>query len=251
MTPAATHAITHLAQAESLLLVTDFDGTVAPLRPDPMSVVANPTSVRALESLATLPNTEVVILSGRHLDGLMQVCPMREPVVLVGSHGAEQTDGGLVLSDDDQAYLNDIEHILRELIEDYPLANIEVKPYQRVVHVAMLAEVDPEAAESILDSALQINTGGRPKIEGNNIVEFSAVSFTKGMWVERRKRNFSTTLFAGDDVTDESVFPVLSQGDVGIKVGTGETGATLRLDTVDAMANFYANLSAVRGAATV
>ncbi|WP_018297361.1 trehalose-phosphatase [Corynebacterium lubricantis] len=251
MTPAAHHAIAHLAQAERLLLATDFDGTVAPLRPDPMSVIANPTTVRALESLATLPNTEVVVLSGRHLDGLMQVCPLREPVVLVGSHGAEQTDGGLVLSDDDEAYLDSIEATLMGLIADYPLAYIEVKPYQRVVHVAHLAEVDPEAALGILDAARQIETGGRPTTDGSNIVEFSAVEFTKGMWVERRKRDFTATLFAGDDVTDESVFPYLSHGDVGIKVGEGATGASLRLDTIDEMAAFYDSLSAARGAATV
>lgn len=243
--------INHLAQADRLLVVTDFDGTLAPLDPDPMAVQAQPTSVSALTKLAQMPHTDVVVLSGRHLEGLREVCPLRDPVQLVGSHGAEPAAGATPLSEADQGYLQEIEHKLSSLLDDQPFANVEVKPYQRVIHVARLAEVDPAAANAILDRALAIDTGGRPVTPGSNIVEFSAVKFTKGMWVERFKADYSATVFAGDDVTDESVFPVLGNADVGIKIGSGETQATLRLESVDKLADFYDSLARARGAATV
>jgi trehalose 6-phosphate phosphatase len=37
-------------------------------------------------------------------------------------------------------------------------------------------------------------------------------------------------LFAGDDVTDETAFARLRPGDVGVKVGPGDTAAQHRVD---------------------
>lgn len=241
-----TDRITALAHAASLLVVTDFDGTLAPLDPDPQAVVAHPGALDALHTLAAQPATEVVVLSGRHLDGLRAVCLLRDPVVLVGSHGAEPSDGAVVLDDDSLAYLNHIEAELETIAAAEPLAYVEVKPYQRVLHVAALAQQDPARADELLTRARQLDTGGRPVTPGSNIVEFSAVDVTKGDWVARRKRGVDATVFVGDDVTDESVFPVLSGQDLGVKVGSGPTGADHTVADVDAVAAFFVSLAAAR-----
>jgi trehalose 6-phosphate synthase/phosphatase len=49
-------------------------------------------------------------------------------------------------------------------------------------------------------------------------------------------------LYLGDDVTDETVFAVLEDRDLGIKVGGGDTAATQRLADVDAVADFLQDL---------
>ena len=64
-----------IAQAETLLVCLDFDGTLAELNPDPYAVTMHPAAEDAIRRLAALPATEVAILSGRHLDGLRQVLP--------------------------------------------------------------------------------------------------------------------------------------------------------------------------------
>ena len=261
MTLPDPHAtLDRLARADSLLVCMDFDGTICPLGTDAYSVTPDPRAIAALEALAGLPGTHVAILSGRHLDGLRRVCPLGPPVSLVGSHGAEPTSGGPALSDDDRAYLADIQAALEELIAGRPGTFVETKPYQRVLHVVQLAETDPDAAASLLQQALALPTGKRPVIPGHNIVEFSAIGITKGTWLAAEKNGYAATLFAGDDVTDETALAVLDiyGADVGIKVRrtdsaggspAHDTAAKYQLGSVADVANFLTELAAARQSA--
>ncbi len=56
----------------------------------------------------------------------------------------------------------------------------------------------------------------------------------------------SAVLFIGDDVTDEDGFRVLEAGDVGIKVGTGETAAQFRISDPAEVSELLAELVTVR-----
>ncbi|WP_291314066.1 trehalose-phosphatase [Corynebacterium sp. UBA2622] len=237
-------ALRRLAGAESLLVCLDFDGTISEIVTDASTARAHPGALAAIRVLAHLPATEVAVLSGRHLEGLRSVLPLGDPVVLVGSHGAEPSQGGPELSPDDLDYLERIQSRLEAIAE--PPAYVEVKPYQRVIHVAALAESDPDAATAVLARAREIDAGGRPVTEGRNVVEFSAVDTTKGTWLAGYKRRFTVTLFAGDDTTDETAIAVLGAGDVGIKVGGKPSAAGLRLASVADMAGFLTDLASAR-----
>ena len=265
-------ALDRLAGAETLLVCMDFDGTICPLGTDAYAVTPDPRALAALETLAGLPGTGVAILSGRHLDGLRRVCPLGPPVTLVGSHGAEPASGGPTLSDDDRAYLARIQDELAPLIDAHPSAFIEIKPYQRVLHVAKLAAADPDTAASLLARAREIPTDGRPVTPGHNVLEFSAVDITKGTWLVAEKTRYAATLFAGDDVTDETALEVLDTGagasagagpDVGVKVrpakassaaapaacSTTATAASHQLGSVAEVADFLTELAAARQSA--
>ncbi|WP_342318389.1 trehalose-phosphatase [Corynebacterium mayonis] len=236
--------IAALAQAPSLLVCLDFDGTISELVTNPMDSRAHPAALKAIAELSALPRTQVAVLSGRHLEGLRQVFPLREPVVLVGCHGAEPTSGGPPLSPADAAYLDQIEAELTSIV--VPPAFVEIKPYQRVMHVAALAAKDPAAARALLQRATEINSHGRPVTQGHNVVEFSALDVTKGDWLAEYKTGFSTTLFAGDDTTDETALARLGPHDVGIKVGPKESVAPNRLAGVPEMALFLTRLARAR-----
>lgn len=243
-----------LAEAETLLVCVDFDGTICELDTDAYAVSPHPEAIAALEQLAAMPATTVAVLSGRHLDGLRMVCPLGDPVILVGSHGAEPTSGGPTLTDPQHAYLDHVEAALRKIVADNAPAFVENKPYQRVLHVAELAAADPERAQALLDAALALDTGGAPGMPGHNVVEFSVVDTTKGTWLAAEKTGYSATLFAGDDTTDETALAVLdaAAGDIGIKISADPdiaTAALYRLDSVDAMANYLVTLAAARRSA--
>lgn len=247
-TPNLTEALDHLAAAETLLVCLDFDGTIAEIVTDAGTARAHPDALRAMKQLSRLPRTEVAVLSGRHLDGLRSVLPLDDPVVLVGSHGAEPTRGAAPLTPGDNAYLSRVQERLEALAE--PPAFVEVKPYQRVFHVAAVAERDPDHARMLLARAIEADAEGRPVTEGHNLVEFSALDITKGHWLATRKRNFATTLFAGDDATDETALAQLGPGDIGIKVGEKPSIAPLRIGSVAEMARFLTRLADARRAAT-
>ena len=224
-----------------LLVCLDFDGTLAELDPDPYAVRMHPDAEAAIRRLAAIRDTEVAILSGRHIAGIKQVLPADLPVTIIGSHGAEP---GPQLEDQDRAYLDRIEHQLNALATDG--AYVEVKPYQRVLHVAKVQ--NPTAAKAILAAANAIDTQGRPKTQGHNVVEFSAVEITKGTWLNAYKQAFDRTIFAGDDDTDEHAMAVLGPNDLGIKVGTKPSRATRRVPNVDAMAQLLTQLADEREA---
>ena len=54
------------------------------------------------------------------------------------------------------------------------------------------------------------------------------------------------TVYLGDDVTDEHAFAVLGEGDLGIKVGAGETAASARVDDATAVPEILATLASLR-----
>ena len=63
----------------------------------------------------------------------------------------------------------------------------------------------------------------------------------------REQVRADAVLFAGDDVTDETAFARLRDGDVGVKVGDGETAARFRVADPAAMADVLRRLVELRG----
>ena len=75
------------------------------------------------------------------IERIKQVLPRNLPVTLIGSHGAEP---GSELGPEDLDYLERIEQQLHRIATDG--AYVEAKPFQRVLHVAKVA--DPARAEA-------------------------------------------------------------------------------------------------------
>ena len=238
-----------LASAEHLAVVSDFDGTLAGFARNAYDVRPEQRSLDALASLAALPPTPAAVLSGRHLDGLKRVCPLREPVLFGGSHGAESSWEESSLSPEMKAHLAKKEEELKEIIARHPGAELEVKPFQRVLHLRALELQDPDAAAAAYAEGAALSADGFPKTEGKCVVEFSATQATKGTWIEKLRQRVGATavVFLGDDTTDEDGFAVLNQPpDLGVKVGEGATQAALRLPDIAAVTEFLEELASAR-----
>lgn len=78
--------LVRLARSGSLLVATDFDGTLAPVVRDPRRARPLPEAAQALTALAL--RTPVAVISGRDLANLFVQCPL-PGVLLLGSYGLE------------------------------------------------------------------------------------------------------------------------------------------------------------------
>ena len=150
-----------------------------------------------------------------------------------------------------EAHLAKKEAEIQEIIARHPGAELEIKPFQRVLHLRALELQDPDAAAAAYAEGVALSADGFPKTTGKCVVEFSATRATKGTWIEglRDRVGATAVVFLGDDTTDEDGFAVLNQPpDVGVKVGEGETHAQLRVADVHAVSDFLEQLARARAA---
>ncbi len=239
-------ALAELAAVPRLLVALDFDGVLAPLVDVPSESRPLPASADALRVLASLPGTTVALVSGRGLADLAAVSGFGPPIRLVGSHGGEFDDGGEVLDGEQRARLAALTAELEALVEGG--VRLEHKPAGVAVHVRTVA---PDVAARVLD-AVRAGPAARDGVDatpGKDVLDLAVLQVNKGLAVDvlRDRLGADAVLFAGDDVTDETAFAVLRDGDVGVKVGDGDTAAAHRVAGPPEVSEFLADLARARG----
>lgn len=239
MTPASELDVTmvRLARAPHLLVCCDFDGTLSHLVDDPQQARPVEGAVEVMDALGGLPDTRAALVSGRSLAQLRAVCDMPPHVSLIGSHGAEFISGEVAgLGEPERELLARTARDCASVVADVPGAFVEAKPASVAVHVR---QADASRRASVL-AAVRSGPAASPDVhvtEGKDVIEIAVVRTGKGGAIDGLRRESegadAVVLFAGDDVTDEDAFAALRRDDVGIKVGSGETLAGLRVDGPD------------------
>ncbi len=239
-------ALDTVAEVPRLLIACDFDGTLAPIVSDPADARPLASAAEALTGLADAPSTDVALISGRALDVLRELSAMPSTVHLVGSHGAEFDSG--FAHPVDEALLARIIKELNAIAADRAGVKVETKPASVALHVRNADAADGEAA--LREARAAAESWDAHATEGKAVLEFAVLSTDKGEAVDilRRRHDASAVVFLGDDVTDEKAFRRLRGGDVGIKVGPGETLAGYRVDSPEDVALALEHLLRMRGA---
>lgn len=245
-----TDALAELARTDTLLVALDFDGTLAPLVDDPAAARALPEAREAMLALLDAPRTRVALISGRAMASLTEVSEAPDGLLLSGSHGVEErldTEPTVTLTSDERDRVTRLGDALNRVAENYEGVWVEVKPAGFALHSRLAGETDALAAQRDATAAVSAIDGltTRP---GNNVLEFSVRSTTKGDAVTRLRQHAGATavLFAGDDVTDEDGFAALEPGDVGIKCGSGPTAAGFTVPGIPEVARALASLASLR-----
>jgi trehalose 6-phosphate phosphatase len=223
-------AIRSIASANRLLVALDFDGVLAPIVDVPSEARPLPESAAAIGALATLPDTTVALLSGRGLADLAAVSGFGSPIRMVGSHGGEFDDGVAALDDDQRERLERLDAELHRLVNGEPGVVLEHKPAGIAVHVRNApAEVGARVLEAV--QAGPAAWEGIDATPGKAVLDLSVLRINKGIALDvlRERVEADAVFFAGDDVTDETAFARLGPGDLGVKVGPGDTLAEHRV----------------------
>ena len=254
MTP--RQAVSTLAATERLLVALDFDGTLSPLVDAPMDARMLPAARAALEALTVTPATTVALVSGRSLADLRVIAEHRDdsPILLAGSHGAEHWVPGGEPGDGpsvaERAERDRLRAAAEDLIAGIPGAWIERKEFGFAVHSRTVAAADRAAVNDRVDALMVDQAPTWRRRTGHRIVEYAFRDVGKDAAVAwlRARTGATAVLFAGDDVTDEDALASLDAGDVGVRVGAGDTAASVRVDGIPELAALLVLLAHERSA---
>jgi trehalose 6-phosphate phosphatase len=237
-------ALAALAGRRPLLVASDYDGVLARLRGEPSAAVPEPGVAEVLGRLAAVPGVTVAVVSGRGVEDLRTTSGLSGPFRWVGSHGAE-FDGPL--SGELAARRDALVEQLRPMVADVPGARMEVKPAAVAVHVRQVP--DRAAATDLLSRVDAQVDASLTKKPGKEVLELAVTDADKGSALRRLRADVgaAAALYLGDDVTDEDAFRALSSGDVGVKVGEGDTAAGLRVADPTAAVALLARLADLLG----
>lgn len=244
-------ALEAFAALPVVLVALDLDGTLAPIVDDPAAARVLPRTAVALSRLAAFPRTHLALVSGRAMDSLRAAARPPEGAVLVASHGAEVEGVDTELDDAARAALAAATADVEAVVAAHPGTAVERKPAGVVLHTRQAApDVAEQAGRAVLEGAA--TRDGVHALTGKSVVELSVIATSKGEAVAalRERLGVDAVLFAGDDVTDESVLGALGAGgDVGVKVGEGPSAAAHRVEGPQAVGELLTVLAELRSTA--
>ena len=226
----ADRVLDRLAGGGHLLLLTDYDGTLAPIGPSP-DAARLPDAVRDdLRALARSPRVHVGVVSGRDLADLRALVAVSD-AIYAGCYGLEIEGPGMRFAHPDaQAQHETLGAITSELLRRasmVPGMRVEPKRFGLAVHYRHVAPDQMERVETELARAM-LQDGSRLKIfHGAQAIEIQPqVGWTKGdcvLWIRDAVRRASgerlTVVYMGDDWTDEPAFQALVGQALTISVG--------------------------------
>ncbi len=192
-------------------VVTDFDGTLAPIVPDPETAIPLPEAPVVLARLAGR-FAVVAVVSGRPVSYLARhLAGAGEAVRLYGAYGTQcLEDGVLVRAPEVEPWRGPAAEILAAArAEAPPGVGIEDKGVAITLHWRPAPEAGPWAEEFARRWAAHSGMVLQP---GRMAVEFRPpVGPDKGAVVERLARGCRAVCFAGDDAGDLAAFAALDR----------------------------------------
>lgn len=214
----------------------DIDGTLAELQATPEAVSIPPAVITNLEQLAKANHGALAVVSGRPLE---QIDSLLAPLqgAAAGIHGAQ-----LRTAQGQHSQLNMAAGVLAEIAQQlesatdhWPGVLIEKKPVAFALHYRQA----PEYQQQLFALATQLcQTYPEFTLQpGKCVWEIKPRACNKGVAIQQLMSHppfqGRVPLFVADDVTDEAGFHwVNQQQGVSIKVGSGQTAAQFRLQSV-------------------
>ncbi|XP_068221141.1 uncharacterized protein Tps1 [Palaemon carinicauda] len=237
----------YVTESSRLALLLDYDGTLAPIAPHP-DLARMPSETRhVLEKLAHMPDVNVAIISGRSLQNVKSMVGI-EGITYAGSHGFEilHPDGTLFMHPIPHEYevqLETLKQRLQEVSTDG--AWVEVKQtgitfHYREVTAAKYSSITSRAQEIFSEVGIKIHQShkayeARPPVTWDK--GRAAIYILRSLfgldWCDR-----VSTIYAGDDKTDEDAMRALQGMAVTFRVTTSQilrTAASHRLPNTDAV----------------
>ena len=235
--------LNRLKEAEQVLLLSDYDGTLTPIAARPELAVLGQEARHTLLSLSRQDKYIVGIVSGRGLPDVAAIVDLPQ-LVYAGNHGLEIAGPDLDFVHPEAKSMGETRCLLlHDLQENLPLLPgvfVEDKGMTLSVHYRLAADELAGEIESRFNTAVSpyLKPGGWKKLVGKKVFEVRPdIPWDKGnaiAYLQDAYPRSSLTFYFGDDLTDEDGFGVVqSGGGIAIFVGQARqpTKAMYRLDS--------------------
>jgi len=246
-----------------MLLLTDYDGTLADLAPTPAEAVVSEQVCRQMAEVAALPSVTFGVVSGRRrADVRERVGSAAE--FAAGLHGLEIDGPNAVFHhqalDAVAPIIDEIYRAAKRELNWCPGLYFEDKTYALTCHVRLappaLADRALEEFEALAEPQLEARVL-KVLIGAKALELLPSVDWHKGRAVEwirarvkAREAQPVSVVYLGDDRTDEDAFASLGEEDV--VIGVGERPHThlidWRLAGPASVGRLFANLAKLRAA---
>jgi trehalose 6-phosphate synthase/phosphatase len=243
---------TAFAAAERRLVCLDYDGTLVPIVGRPEEAVPTPAVLSALESMAALPGTTAVVVSGRGHEQLERWFGDIDGLWLAAEHGALLRPAGAadwvaLHPGADGAWKALVRPMLDDAAARLPGSLVEEKSFALAWHYRLADREFGEWLASELATTLDLQLAGTDLavLRGRKVVEVRYAWANKGEVVGALgdRAGADLVLAVGDDRTDEDLFERLDDAAWTVKVGRAPTRAHWRLDGPDEVLDLLGRLA--------
>jgi trehalose-phosphatase len=244
-----------LRAAERVLVFSDFDGTLVPIRDDPLACELSPEGRSLLGRIAAHPNAAAAIVSGRDLPDLRPRVGV-DGLAYAGNHGLEIQGVGFEYREPGAAALvGELAAITTELaaaLAGVSGAWVQNKVLSASVHYRQTPPALVPAVKKAVEQALAshqkrfVLRGGKMVLEVRPAVDWHKGRAVRWLWEKLAAGAPNpVAIYLGDDATDEDAFAAVPDG-VTVMVGQSrQTAARYRLDGPQDVARFLAWLADV------
>ncbi len=234
------------------VLFLDYDGTLVPFADKPSDAAPGKRLRRIIRALSRVPETDVVIISGRNrrdLEGWYGGLG----IALVAEHGVWIRRPGeewLMPKPLENGWKPGIIKILKNYRDRLPESFIEEKDYSLVWHFSNSDDALSELRiREFVDDMVQFTARNEIEVlKGRRSVELKCSGVSKGEAAKflLADRKYDFIMAAGDDDTDESLFQALPQGSYTIKVGRQRSFAEFHLGSSADLLDILRRMTGVR-----
>ena len=240
------NVFTGYSNSRSIGFFLDYDGTLSEIRSTPEEARPQGPIDEILRQLSRHEQVETYLISGRKRSD-MDEWFAGFGITLIAEHGfvyrkPGQRGWSALEPNADLTWKEQIVPMFQSYAAMTPGSFVEEKTSAVVWHYR---RTDPEfgtwKAHQLLGELYEMTANDPVQVNhGKKIVEVNSSQINKGVAMERfsRRNGYQLTLCAGDDVTDESMFDVLLNDLITIKVGAGETRARYRIASPAQMRQF-------------